>query len=108
MSVLFILPLFMAFLAGLAMFIYARQNTWRRSLITLVVATLGLPFGIMAVVLLAGVMMGRGLHISLESIAYYLTESGPMILLWFGPPMALGVLLGQLRGRLSRKKAPAA
>lgn len=106
-SILLILPVFMAFLAGLAMFSHARRNTLRGSLITLAVAILGLPFGIFLVVILAGVMMGRTLYLSADNLILFFTGSGPVILLWFGPPMVLGVALGQWVAHRSRKKAAA-
>ncbi|MEL6800773.1 MAG: hypothetical protein AAFO80_12905 [Pseudomonadota bacterium] len=105
MNIILLMVLLLGFLPCLAMFLHARQNSWRHSIVTFVVVTLCLPFAVMAVVLLASVLMGRTVQLSFDTLTYYLTTSGPQIILFFGAPMLVGLLLGRLSARISQGKA---
>ncbi|MEL6516801.1 MAG: hypothetical protein AAFQ39_03730 [Pseudomonadota bacterium] len=105
MNIILLMVLLLGFLPCLAMFLHARQNSWRHSIVTFVVVTLCLPFAVMAVVLLASVLMGRTVHLSFDTLAYYLPTSSPQIMLFFGAPMLVGLLLGRLAARVSQGKA---
>ncbi|MEM1065400.1 MAG: hypothetical protein AAF771_07530 [Pseudomonadota bacterium] len=95
MNVIFVMLLLLGFLPGLGMFLHARRNRFRRAFASFLIACASLPFALL--ILVGGfeiVLDGPG-RLSWGSVEQVFRQT-PTLLLWFGVPMFIGLVLGHL------------
>lgn len=97
--------IFLACLSAIAMGLYARRNTWRRSLVTYGVIVLCLPLIALATTLGLSSMLDRPTTISADFLSEFMTTFAPWFLPWLCAPMLGGLVLGRLSARSREAKA---